>query len=313
MLARVLLNPGAGRGRGARLRARVARLARRSAIPMEESTDAADLTARAARAAAEGVERLIVAGGDGSWHHAARGLAGSATALAPLPAGTGNDLARSLGFPLALEPAFAVALEGALARIDLGDVDGSPYCGVAGAGFDGAVAEYARTRVRRLRGPAVYTWATLATLAGFRPPRATIELAGGGRIEEEVYFVAFANTPYFGGGMRLAPAADPADGRLEMVMVRRLPKLALLALFPRVYLGRHVGHASCRIEPVAGARLEFDRPQAVVGDGERLGTAGPSGVAFSLRPQGLAVVRAPEPAARADRPPGRLAGPGSDG
>jgi YegS/Rv2252/BmrU family lipid kinase len=313
MPSRVLLNPGAGRGRGARLRERVAALARRAAIPMEESADAADLAARASRAAAEGVERLIVAGGDGTWHHAARGLAGSATALAPLPAGTGNDLARSLGFPLALEPAFAAALELPLARIDLGDVDGQPYCGVAGAGFDGAVAEYARARVRRLRGPAVYTWATLATLASFRPPRATIDFAGGERLEEEVYFVAFANTPFFGGGMRVAPAADPGDGALDMVIVRRISKLRLLALFPRVYLGRHVGHAACRIERVAGARLAFDRPQFVVGDGERIGTAGTSGVAFSLRPQGLAVVRRPRAGADGNRPPGRLARPGAAG
>jgi len=313
MPSKVLLNPGAGRGRGARLRERVATLARRAAIPMEESADAADLATRAARAAADGVERLIVAGGDGTWHHAARGLAGSATALAPLPAGTGNDLARSLGFPLALGPAFAAALELPLARIDLGDVDGLPYCGVAGAGFDGAVAEYARTRVRRLRGPTVYTWATLATLATFRPPRATIELAAGARLEEDVYFVAFANTPFFGGGMRVAPAADPGDGALEMVVVRRISKLRLLALFPRVYLGRHVGHAACRIERVAGARLAFDRPQAVVGDGERIGTAGPAGVGFSLRPQGLAVVRRSGSGAAGHRPPGRLEGPGSAG
>lgn len=308
MSARILLNPGAGRGRGARLRARLVTLAHRAGIALEESADAEDLTARAARAAGEGVERLLVAGGDGTWHHAARGLAGSETALAPLPAGTGNDLARSLGYPLALEAAFDAALVAPRARIDLGVAGDRPYCGVAGAGFDGAVADYARRRVRRLRGPAVYTWATLATLATFRPPRAMVELASGLRFEEEVYFVAFANTPFFGGGMRVAPTADPSDGRLEMVIVRRISKLRLLALFPRVYAGRHVGHSACRIESTDAARLAFDSPQAVVGDGERMGTAGPAGVDFAVRRQGLAVVGRPVAPVVRNRPGGRLSG-----
>jgi diacylglycerol kinase (ATP) len=291
---RVLLNPSSGRGRGARLRRRLEALAARAGLQVEESSSAEDLARRASRAAAEGVERLLVAGGDGTWHHAMRGLAGSATALAPLPAGTGNDLARSLGHPLGLEAAFASALAGSVARVDLGEIGGRPFCGVAGAGFDGAVAAHARTRVRRLRGPLVYAWSTCVTLASFRPPRATLE-AGDERIEGEVFLVAFANLPSFGGGMQIAPGADPTDGRLDVVVVRRLSKLRLLLLFPRVYFGRHLGHPCVvhrRIAP--GARLAFDRPQDVAGDGEALGTAGPAGIEIGVRAGALAVVRAPE-------------------
>ncbi len=291
---RLLLNPGAGRGRGGRLRGRLGALAARAGVALEESSSADDLAASAAQAADDGVERLLVAGGDGTWHHAMRGLAGSATALAPVAAGTGNDLARSLGHPLALEAAFASALAGPITRIDLGEIGGRPFCGVAGAGFDGAVAAYARTRIRRLRGPLVYAWATCVMLASYRPPRATL-VAGSETFEGEVFLVAFANLPSFGGGMKIAPEADPCDGRLDLVVVRRMSRLRLLLLFPRVYFGRHLGHPCVvhrRIAP--GARLAFDRTQAVAGDGEGLGTAGPEGIEIGVRPRALAVVRAPE-------------------
>jgi hypothetical protein len=178
----VSLNPASVGGAPALARSP---LCRRHGLALEESGAAEELARRARRAVEEGVERLLVAGGDGSWHWAAQGLAGGGTALAPIPLGTGNDLARELGYPLDPECAFAAALDGARDRIDLGRIDPGPeraryFCGVAGVGFDAAVAEYARTRVRWLRGPLVYAWATLASLAPFRPPRATLEVAGGG-------------------------------------------------------------------------------------------------------------------------------------
>ena len=165
---RLLLNPASGRGRGARARSALEALCRRHAVELEETSAAEDLARRARRAAEEGIERLLVGGGDGTWHWAAQGLAGGETALAPIPLGTGNDLARELGFPLEAESAFAAALAGSRDRIDLGRIDLGPtdsrkaeeryFCGVAGVGFDAAVAQYARTRVKLLRGPLVYAW-----------------------------------------------------------------------------------------------------------------------------------------------------------
>ena len=96
MTARLLVNPAAGRRRGHRLAARLAAAAAARGLAVELSTSREDLVARARRASAEGVERLLVAGGDGTWHWVAQALAGSDTALAPLPVGTGNDLAREL-------------------------------------------------------------------------------------------------------------------------------------------------------------------------------------------------------------------------
>jgi diacylglycerol kinase (ATP) len=294
MRARLLLNPAAGRGRGARCRRTLERLARAAGVEVEVSTGAADLATRARRAAADSVERLLVAGGDGTWHWAAQGLAGSATALAPIALGTGNDLARELGFPLDPEAGFARALEGEIGRIDLGRIGGPGgrrFCGVAGVGFDAAVAEFARSRVRRLRGPAVYAWATLATLATFRTPELSLASDGGG-FEGEIWFVAFANTSHYGGGMRVAPRADPADGRLEVVVVRRCSRARLLAVFPRVYRGGHVGHPAVTMFPATRVELSVRPPQSINADGEGLGSTGEGRLVVDVERAALAVVRA---------------------
>lgn len=290
MESRLLINPAAGRGRGARLRARLEELARAAGLSCETSASAADLVERARRADREGVERLLVAGGDGTWHWAAQALARGGTALAPIPLGTGNDLARELGYPLAPERAFAAALEGTIERLDLGRIGGEWFCGVAGIGFDAVVAEHARTRVRWLRGPAVYAWSLVVTLATFRRPRVEIALPGR-RFEGEVYLVAFANTSHYGGGMRIAPNADPTDGLLDLVIVHRTSKWRLLKIFPKVYRGRHLGDPAVSIERTPWAEVRFRPPQAINVDGESGGSTGEGTIRIELEPAALAVVR----------------------
>lgn len=292
MNARMLLNPTAGRGRGRRSLAAVAAAARRHGIEVEVPESPAALTACARRAASEGVERLLVGGGDGTWHQAAKGLAGSGCALAPIALGTGNDLARELG--LALDPAAAIAqaVAAPIVRIDLGRAGGGIFCGVAGSGFDSECAEYSK-RVRSLRGPLVYTWSVLRVLAGFVPLRATLD-HDGGRFSGEVMFVSLANTRWFGGGMHIAPQADAADGLLDVVIVHRVSRARLLAVFPRVYSGKHLSHPAIETLRTRSVRLGFDRPSMLYGDGEAIADVPreeEGGLQVMLDPGALAVVR----------------------
>ncbi len=292
MKIRMLLNPAAGRGRGRRSLATVAAGARRHGISVAVPESPAELTSCARRAAGAGVDRLLVGGGDGTWHQAARGLAGGDCALAPIALGTGNDLARELGFSLAPELAIAQAVEAPVIRIDLGRAAGGIFCGVAGSGFDSECAEYSKS-VRRLRGPLVYAWSVVRVLAGFVPLRATLD-HDGGRFEGEVMFITLANTRWLGGGMRIAPLADAADGLLDVIIVRRVSRTRLLAVFPRVYSGTHLTHPAISTLRTGRARLGFDRASMLYGDGEAitpvpLEAAG--GLEVSLDPRALAVVR----------------------
>lgn len=268
MNARMLLNPTAGRGRGRRSLAAVAAAARRHGIEVEVPESPAELTAYARRAASEGCERLLVGGGDGTWHQAARGLAGSGCALAPIALGTGNDLARELGFALDPVTAIAQAVAAPVAPIDLGMAGGGIFCGVAGSGFDSECAEYSKS-VRRLRGPLVYTWSVVRVLARFVPLSAVLD-HDGGRFAGEVMFISLANTRWFGGGMHIAPHADAGDGLLDVVIVHRVSRARLLAVFPRVYTGSHLAHPAISTLRTSRVRLGFDRPSMLYGDGEAI-------------------------------------------
>jgi diacylglycerol kinase (ATP) len=292
MRAEILVNPAAGRGRGARAVPELERLAAFHGLPMNVAASAADLRSAARRAVERGVERLLVAGGDGTWHQAAQSLAESGCALAPVPTGTGNDLAAELGVPARpLAAAVAAGLERPLGRIDLLRSGATWICGVCGSGFDSETAERALA-VRRIRGPAVYAYSVVATLARFRPPRVEVE-HDAGRWAGEAMLVAAANIRRFGGGMRIAPQADPRDGLLDLVILRRVHKLRLLWIFPRVYRGAHAADPAVTVLRSTRARIRLDRRATLFGDGEPVSPSGPpDGVVIEVRPGALAVAGA---------------------
>lgn len=287
--ARVLVNPAAGRGAARRALPELARWVEERADPRLDlvvTRDREELTAQAARAVEQGVERLLVAGGDGTLHHVLGPLAGARTALAVLPVGSGNDLAATLGMPRRLPEAFGRALAGPVRSIDLGRVrrpDGSEarfFAGVAGVGFDSEVGRTIleteaspRGLGRFVRGSALYVYGVVRTLGSFRPPRLSLVYEGGGW-EGEAMLVAFGNTHRFGGGMRIAPEAVPDDGLLDVVVVRRIPKATLLRVFPRVYRGTHLGHPAVETFRTREVVVNVDRGMRVLGDGELMQEVG---------------------------------------
>jgi diacylglycerol kinase (ATP) len=297
---RVLLNPAAGRGAGARHQPRLAALAAEvGAGALRVTGGAADLVEEARRAAAEGVERLLVAGGDGTMHHVVQGLAGSGTALGVVPLGSGNDLAGTLGVPRDLGAAVRRAAGGPVRRIDLLRVGEHYTVGYAGVGFDAEVAQRVAAQSAtagarrglgaRLRGPLIYPWAVVQTLARFAPPVLRVTWDGGG-FEGPAMFAVLANLPRFGGGMQIAPAARIDDGLLDVVIVRAIPRRTLLTVFPKVYSGRHVGHPAVLLARAARAEVTADRPLTMFGGGEPLlGLIPGRPVAAEVLPDGLAV------------------------
>jgi diacylglycerol kinase (ATP) len=286
---RFLVNPEAGRGAGAAHLDRLRILASRAGAGLAVSRKVTDLAEQARRAAEDGVERLLVAGGDGTVHHAVQGLAGTACALGVIPLGTGNDLAGTLGIPPDLDAAVARALAGQVRRIDLARVGETSCVGYAGVGFDSEVTRFAN-ETRILRGPLVYFYSVLHTLATFEPPRMKV-VYDGGSFEGRAMFTVVNNLPRFGGGMRIAPGAEIDDGLLDLVIVREIPKPTLLAVFPRVYGGRHVGHPAILMARTRRAEITVDREMTMYGGGEpvRPMAAGET-VAVEVAPGGLAVV-----------------------
>jgi diacylglycerol kinase (ATP) len=288
-LIRFLVNPSAGRGTAHARFTDLRILASQAGAGFVVSRDAAGLAAQARRAAEDGVERLVVVGGDGTAHHAAQGLAGTPCALAIVPLGTGNDLAATLGAPLDLTAAVRHALSAPVRRIDLIRVGETVCIGYAGVGFDSEVAR-AVPQIRRVPQPLVYPWAVVRTLIRFQPPMMKV-VHDGGTWQGRAMFANACNLPGLGGGMRLAPEARIDDGLLDLVIVKAMSRRALLAVFPKVYTGKHAGHPAIEFVRTRRAEITVDREMWMYGGGEpvRPVPAGEPAVA-EVMPGGLAVV-----------------------
>lgn len=286
---RFLVNPAAGRGTGRTHLDRIRVLASRHGAGLVVTRKVSDLWEQARRAAEDGVERLLVAGGDGTIHHAIQGLAGTSCTLGVIPLGTGNDLAGTLGIPPDLEVAVERALTGEVRSIDLVRV-GETYCvGYVGAGFDSEATRFAN-EVKRLRGPLVYFYAVIHTLITFEPPWMRV-VHDGGTFEGKVMFTVVNNLPRFGGGMRIAPEAKIDDCLLDLVIVREIPKRTLLSVFPKVYSGKHVDHPAVLMARTRRAEITIDRAMTMYGGGEPLRpVAGGEPVTVEVVPRGLRVV-----------------------
>jgi diacylglycerol kinase (ATP) len=286
---RFLVNPAAGRGTGKSHLDRIRVLASRCGAGLVVSRKVSDLAEQARRAAADGVERLLVAGGDGTLHYAAQGLAGTGCALGVIPLGSGNDLAGTLRIPPDLEVAVERALRGEVRRIDLLRIGETFSLSYAGVGFDSEVTRFAN-EVKGLRGPLIYFYSVIHTLITFQPPSMRV-VYDGGTFEGKVMFTVINNLPRFGGGMRIAPDARIDDGELDLVIVREIPKRVLLSIFPKVYSGKHVGHPAVTVVRTRRAEITIDRAMTLYGGGEPLRPmAAGETVEVEVVPGGLAVV-----------------------
>jgi diacylglycerol kinase (ATP) len=239
------------RGRGDRLVAAVsAALTRRGlACTLLPARTRAEAEERAGEAVTAGAAAVAALGGDGCAHAALQAVAGTPAALAVLPAGSGNDLAAALRVPAdpvaAARSAAADLLDGRRRTLDAGRTGDRWWGTVLCCGFDSAVTDRAN-RLRWPRGPRRYDVALLAELARLRPRAVGLTVDGDTR-ELAVTLVAVANTPRYGGGLRIAPAADPADGLLDVVVVGPVGRRELVRTRPRLVTGTHVDHPAVTV------------------------------------------------------------------
>ncbi|MBI2505262.1 MAG: diacylglycerol kinase family lipid kinase [Candidatus Latescibacteria bacterium] len=268
----LIANPAAGGGRGQRVAEAAAERLGRVGQPVDLRLTRAPghATELARQAVQEGCERVVVCGGDGTIRQVLPALARTQIPLGLLPFGTGNDLARALGVPRRLDRALQVLLQGHPSPIDLGRVGEALFCTVAAFGFDAEISEAMLQGQIPFPGTAGYLYATLGHLFRFRPPQVRLE-GEFGLFEGEVLLVATANTSYYGGGMKIAPDADPRDGKLEVCIIRQVPKWTVLSMLPRIFWGGHVRHPAVRVERTSWLRIHSTQPRLLHADGEFLG------------------------------------------
>ena len=278
----LLANPTAAQGTAHRLGRQVGHLLRLAGISV---VDVSGPSAAVARARAEEVRdsltALVVVGGDGTVTLGAEVVADSPVRLGIVPAGSGNDFARSLGLAVNDPEGSTRALLHALSRpvvtVDAIELSGADAHGQArrslalgnvNLGFDALVN--ARANGGRTGRSARYTTAVLRELRAFSPLPFWMEVDGGERIEVDATVLTLCNSGMFGRGMRMVPHARIDDGVLELATVSGIGRAQLLRLFPRVFAGTHTSLAAVDIRPVQQLTigLRHGRTLRAYADGE---------------------------------------------
>lgn len=214
------------------------------------------------------VDRVVVAGGDGTLNAAAPGLISTGLPLGILPAGTANDLARTLAIPEDCGTAARIIAAGRTRRIDVGTVNDHPFFNVASIGLSADLARRLTRDVKKRWGRLGYGITALAVLARARPFRAFIANPNERPVRVKTLQIAVGNGRYYGGGMAVEKNAAIDDGHLDLYSLefQRAWKLALLARSFRA--GEHGAWEEVRAIRDTEFEVRTRRPRAVNADGE---------------------------------------------
>ncbi len=267
----LLTNPTSGKGKGARAQAEALPRLRDAGYEVRNlvGRDADEALDLARGCVADGVETLVVVGGDGMVHLAAQALASSGTRLGIVPAGTGNDVARYFDLPRKdTAAATDVVIGGRERTVDLARIGSTYFVTVLAAGFDAIVNERAN-QMTWPKGQMRYNLATVAELRTLKPIPYVVEIDG----EEQRFdatLVAVGNGPSFGGGLRITEGAVLDDGLLDVVWFRPLSRRELLKSYPKLFKGTHVHHPDYRHRHARTVTIAAPGVTAYA-DGERIG------------------------------------------
>ncbi len=268
----IIANPAAGRGRARAAAMMAEELLREGGRSVDVclTTGAGHASALAAQRG-PGSDLIVVVGGDGTVSEVLAGLRQIPEPRPPIaivPAGAGNDFAAALGISAKAAVAVTQLPGGRPRAVDLalltpGDI---PVASVVGCGFDARVARRLAGR-RLLTGRARYVGGVLAEVLVLRSMPARLEVDDQ-TLEGDFLLIAIANSPAYGGGMRIAPQADLTDGLLDVIAIERVGRVRFLRHFPLVFAGRHLDLPEVRALRGTQVRIEPPAPEPILLDGD---------------------------------------------
>lgn len=213
-------------------------------------------------------EGVIAIGGDGLLHLILQRVVPSQIPFAIIPAGTGNDFVRTLGWDLENFDAQLEAITSTQpTSIDLGLVDGEWFGAILSTGFDSIVNERANT-MNWPKGPMKYNAAIAIELPRFKPRHYEITLDDR-TISTEAMLIAVSNGRSYGGGMLVCPNASITDGVFDVMVLHPISKYEFIKVFPRVFAGTHITHPA--VEIVRSRSVRIESKAVAYADGERIG------------------------------------------
>ena len=215
-----------------------------------------------------GCDGVIAVGGDGLLHIILQRVVPSQIPFAIVPAGTGNDFVRTLGWDLDHIDAQLEAITSTQPTpVDLGLVDGEWFGAILSSGFDSIVNEKANT-LNWPKGPMKYNAAIAIELPRFKPRHYEITLDDR-TISTEAMLIAVSNGRSYGGGMLVCPNASISDGLFDVMVLHPISKIEFIKVFPRVFAGTHITHPA--VEIVRSKTVKIESKAVAYADGERIG------------------------------------------
>jgi diacylglycerol kinase (ATP) len=218
--------------------------------------------------AKSGYDIIYAVGGDGTVNEVANGLVGTGSALAILPGGSGNDFIRTVDGKVNGDNIIRDTIYGTKKLIDVGIINGRYFINIASVGFDAEVVlETQRFKKFNLSGSASYIAGLISTIFTGKSSKVKIKI-GDKVIESEILLSAVANGRYYGGGMKPTPDAVFDDGLFDICVIRKLPRIKLLFLFPEFIKGKHAKFKEVSFYKSEKVSIESDDPIAINADGE---------------------------------------------
>jgi diacylglycerol kinase (ATP) len=269
----IAINPHSGNGRGSEVAAEVIRYLSLHDISYRSiaAASAEELTAELTREIeSKSYQGLIAVGGDGLAHLVMQICVPQHLPFAVIPAGTGNDFVRTLGWSLDdIEPLLLRITTSQPTPIDLGNVDSEWFGAILSTGFDSVVNERAN-QLKWPSGPQRYNVAIALELPRFKTT--TYEITCDGEtFTTEAMLVAVGNGKSYGGGMNICPQAQINDGLFDLIILEPVSKVEFLKVFPRVYSGSHITHP--KIRSMRAKKVTINAKAVAYADGERIGPA----------------------------------------
>ena len=268
----LVINPVSGQGKGAVVGKYVAGFLNRKSVPYTivtgNSSFALSSHLQFFLDSSTECDGVIAVGGDGLLHIVLQKVIPANIPIAIIPAGTGNDFVRSLGWDLDdIDVQLENVLSNAPKQFDAGLVDGEWFASVLSTGFDAVVNERAN-KLSWPKGPMKYNASIAIELPRFKPRNYEIELDDR-TIATQAMLIAVGNGRSYGGGMLVCPDADMTDGLFDVMVLHPVSKIEFIKVFPSVFIGAHINHPA--VEIVRSKKVRIQSKAVAYSDGERIG------------------------------------------
>ena len=268
----LVINPVAGQGKGTTVGTYVAGWLSQRGIPYTIVTGNTSIAQTDHLASFieknPDTQGVIAVGGDGLLHNVLQHVVPRQIPLAMIPAGTGNDFVRTLGWNLdSLDPQLEAVANQSATSVDVGLVDGEWFAAILSTGFDSVVNERANT-LAWPKGPMKYNAAIAIELPRFKPRHYEITLDDR-TISTEAMLIAVSNARSYGGGMLVCPNANIIDGLFDVMVLHPVSTIEFVKVFPKVFAGTHISHPA--VEIVRSRSVRIESKAVAYADGERIG------------------------------------------